>query len=148
MIAHYVGRWSQGQQEQLLLCETIDQIADKLPLHDPQALERLAGQLTRTLDRLHIFEEQDLFPVLEAMSPQMRPLLVTFRTHHAKDVAAARALADTLAGQAAMTAQDLKDLRFELECFSETLRRHVQFEEAIAMALFASKRVDERRAVQ
>jgi hemerythrin-like domain-containing protein len=148
MIASYVGRWSQVQQEQLSLCEKIDQIAVRLPLHDAGALDLFADQLTGLLDRVHGFEEEDLFPVLEAMSPQMRPLLVTFRSHHLRDRAQAQIIADALAQPSVMTSGSLRDLKLQLEFFSETLRRHVQFEEAIALALFASRRIDERRALQ
>jgi len=148
MIANYVGRWSQVQQEQLSLCEKMDQMAVRLPLHDAGTLDRFAGQLTGLLDRVHAFEEDDLFPVLEAMSPQMRPLLITFRSHHVRDRAQAQVIADALTLPSMMTAGGLRDLKLQLESFSETLRRHVQFEEAIAMALFASKRIDERRAIQ
>lgn len=148
MIAGYVGRWSQAQQEQLQLCEKLDQIGERLPLHDVEAVALLAGQLTEMLDRLHAFEEQTLFPQLEVMSPQMRPLLATFRTHHARDRAEARTIASTLTELSALTAEGIPTLKHRLASFAEALRRHVQFEDAIAMALFASKRVDEKRAVQ
>ena len=149
MIASYVGRWSQTQQEQLALCEKMDQMAMRLPLYDAGTLDVFADQLLGMLDRVQTFEEQDLFPVLEALSPQMRPLLVTFRSHHLRDRAQAQIIADTISQPSAMkTAGGLKDFKLQLEAFSETLRRHVQFEEAIAMALFASKRIDERRAIQ
>lgn len=148
MIANYVGRWSQVQQEQLALCERIDQMALRLPLHDAGTLDLFAVQLTGILDRVHTFEEQDLFPVLQAMSPQMRELLVTFRSHHVLDRAQAQLIADALSQPPSMTAGHLRDLKLQLELFSEALRRHVQFEEAIAMALFASRRMDDKRAIQ
>jgi len=148
MFASYIGRWSQAQQEQFQLCEKIDQFAERLPLLDVKGAALLADLLTAALDRIHAFEERDLFPLLDTMSPQMRPLLTTFRTHHSRDRAEAEILAQSFAAQSALTAQDLKGLKIRLETFAETLRRHVQFEEAITMALFASKRVDERRAVQ
>jgi hemerythrin-like domain-containing protein len=148
MIAGYIGRWSQSHQEQLQLCEKIDQLAERLPLHDVEAASLLAGHLTAVLDRVHAFEERDLFSLLETMSPQMRPLLNTFRKHHSRDRAKAGAIAVVLAAPSVSTADDLRDLKLRLESFAESLRRHIQFEEAIAMALFASKRIDEKRAVQ
>lgn len=148
MIASYVGRWSQGQLEQLQLCENIEQLSKRLPVYDVDAFDHIAGQLVTIMARLHAFEEQELFPRLEAMSPQMRPLLLTFRNHHAKDRVEAIAIAECLLNPAHLTADGLRALKLQLESFAEVLRRHVQFEEAIAMALFASKRVDERRVVQ
>lgn len=148
MIANYVGRWSQVQQQQLSLCEQIDQMALRLPLHDAGTLDRFADQLLSLLDRVQAFEEDDLFPVLEAMSPQMRSLLVTFRSHHVRDRAEAQIIADAITQPSAIMASALVELKQQLESFSESLRRHVQFEEAIALALFASKRMDERRAIQ
>lgn len=148
MIASYIGRWSQAQQEQFQLCEKIDQWADRLPLHDVGAASLLAENLRTVLDRVHAFEERDLFPLLDTMSPQMRPLLTAFRTHHTRDRGEGETVAGLLAASSTMTAETLRDLKHRLESFAETLRRHVQFEEAIAMALFASKRIDEKRAVQ
>jgi len=148
MIASYIGRWSQAQQEQFQLCEKIGQLAERLPLHDVKAASGLADHLTAILDRVHAFEERDLFPLLDTMSPQMRPLLTTFRTHHSKDRIEAEKIAGVLTETSVLTVEDLKSLKLRLESFAETLRRHVQFEEAITMALFASKRVDEKRVVQ
>lgn len=148
MIASYIGRWSQAQQEQFQLCEKIDQLAERLPLHDVLAASRLADYLTEILDRIHAFEERELFPLLETISPQMRPLLNAFRTHHYRDRAEAGKITEMLASSSLLTGEDLKGLKLWLESFAETLRRHVQFEEAITMALFASKRLDEKRAVQ
>jgi hypothetical protein len=148
VIAHYIGRWSQAQLDQLKLCEEIELLADKLPLHDVAAFGDLAARLDGVLDRVQTFEEQDLFPILEAMSPHIRSLLVTFRSHHARDREAARAVAAMLNLSTEHTARDLRDIKACLTSFAELVRRHVQFEEAITMALFASKRFDERRAVQ
>jgi hypothetical protein len=148
MIASYIGRWSQAQQAQFQLCEKLDQLAERLPLHDVKAASRLADHLTGALDRVHSFEERDLFPLLDSMSPQMRPLLTKFRAHHSRDRIEAEEIAGLLAAPSLLTAESLKGLKLRLESFAETLRRHVQFEEAITMALFASKRIDEKRAVQ
>lgn len=148
VIAHYIGRWSQAQLDQLKLCEEIDLLADKLPLHDIAAFGDLALRMDAVLDRVHAFEEQDLFPMLEAMSPHIRPLLVTFRSHHARDRETARAIVAMLNLSTEHTARDLRDIKTNLTSFAELVRRHVQFEEAITMALFASKRIDEKRAVQ
>lgn len=147
MIANYVGRWTQAQQDQFRLCEEIDQIADRLPLHDVDAFATLTGRMKAVLDHAQSFEERELFPLLEAMSPQMRPLLITFRSHHASDRRTEQSIADALVVPAPDAAQ-LENLKIRMASFAEVLRRHVQFEEAIATALFASRRVDEKRAVQ
>lgn len=145
MIVNYVGRWTQAQQDQLQLCEEIDQIANRLPLHDVDAFAGLAGRMKAVLDHAQAFEELELFPVLEAMSPQMRPLLITFRSHHASDRRAEQSIAEALV---APDAAQLENLKIRMASFAEVLRRHVQFEETIATALFASKQVGEKRAVQ
>lgn len=148
MIAGYVGRWSQAQMAQLQLCANIDQLAKRLPVRDVDASGDLAARLVEMLIRLHAFEEDELFPVLEAMSPHMRPLLVTFRSHHARDRLEAATISEMLLGSSRLSADGLRTLKDRLEAFAETLRRHIQFEEAITMALFASRRVDEKSAVQ
>lgn len=148
MIAVHVGRWSQAQREQMELCDRIDRVSERLPLHEPEGAGILAGDMASTLQRVHHFEEAELFPALETLSPQVRPLLVTFRDHHARDRSFAQAIGQALLGIAAMDARDLKALKAELAAFADSLRRHVQFEEAITMALFASRKMDERRVVQ
>jgi hypothetical protein len=145
MIAGYLGKWAMVQQEQLRLCEKIEQIAERLPVHDVETLHQVAGQLEGAIDRIHAFEELEMFPLLEAMSPQIRPLLGSFRMHHSTDRAMAQAIVDTLSN---LAAGHHREIKLQLQHFAEALRRHVQFEEAIGMALFASKRVDDRRAVQ
>ena len=148
MISIQVGRWSQAQREQMDLCDRIERMAERLPLHDPEGAGILAGDMASSLQRIHHFEENELFVALDTLSPQVRPLLATFRDHHARDRSSAQAIGQALLGIAAMDARDLKALKAELAAFADSLRRHVQFEEAITMALFASRKLDERRVVQ
>jgi hypothetical protein len=148
MIASYVGRWSQAQSDQLELCANVEVIAGRLPCRDADAFLSLAVQLTAVMSRVRAFEEDELFPVLEAMSGQVRPLLVTFRSHHHRDKELATEICRALCGASVMDAQELRHLKVLLGSFAEAVRRHVEFEEAIALALFASKRIIDRRAVQ
>jgi hypothetical protein len=148
MIAAHVGRWSQAQREQMELCDRVERMAERLPLCDLDAAALVADEIASTLQRVHQFEEEQLFPALEAASPQMRPLLKTFRDHHRRDRLTSEAVNNALAGIASIDSLELKMLKVELLAFVEALRRHVQFEEAITMALFASRRMEERRVVQ
>ena len=148
MIAIYLGRWAQAQRDQFELCAQLELIADRLPLHDVRTVQSLALQMIAVMNRVHTFEEDELFPVLEAMSPQIRSLLITFRTHHHRDRAMLGEIASTLSEVSDMGPNALKHLKVQLSAFAEVLRRHAEFEEAIGMALFASKRIEEKRAVQ
>lgn len=148
MIAAHVGRWSQAQREQMELCDRVERMAERLPLHDLDGPISLAADIAAILKRAHEFEENQLFPALEAMSPPVRPLLMTFRDHHKRDRVSSDTVCTALDRIASIDGPDVKTLKAELFAFAEALRRHVQFEEAIAMALFASRRVDERRVVQ
>lgn len=148
MIATYVGRWSKTHDDQLDLCARMEVLANRLPIHDVDALDEFALRLDTSICRIHAFEENDLFPLLESMSSQIRPLLVTFRTHHYKDRELAHDICQALQKASSMDQEALTNLKVRLGTFAEALRRHVEFEGAIALALFAAKRVEDIRAVQ
>jgi hypothetical protein len=148
MISNYVARWSEAQRDQFELAAAVDVIAERFPLYDPDGLAAVAEKLDSVLARVHRFEEDEVFPALEAMSPQIGALLATFRSHHARDAESAGSICQILRDAPTLNIDQLKHAKSLLISFAETLRRHAQFEEAITMALFASKRVDERRAIQ
>jgi hypothetical protein len=148
MIADFVAQWSQRQREQYALCDLLDGISARLPLFDIAACQIARTKVSMTLKDTHNFEEGELFPILEEMSPHIRPLLATFRCHHERDRASANSMLDSLDSIAIMDAMALRELRLQAGAFSEALRRHVQFEEAICMALFASRRTGLKRALQ
>jgi hypothetical protein len=148
MIADCIGQWSQRQHEQYALCDLLDGISATLPLFDIAACQIARATASTTLKDAHHFEEGELFPLLEEMSPHIRPLLTTFRSHHERDRASANSIFDSLDSITMMDALALRELRLQAGAFSEALRRHVQFEEAICMALFASQRTGLKRALQ
>jgi hypothetical protein len=148
MIADCIGQWSQRQREQYTLCDLIDGIATRLPLYGVAACQIASAKALTILKQAHSFEEGELFPILEEMSPHIRPLLTTFRSHHERDRASANAILDALDSISIMDSMALRELRFQASAFSEALRRHVQFEEAICMALFASQRTGLKRGLQ
>lgn len=142
MIAQHVARWTRHHGEQRKICTLIGKMAARLPLRDIDAPQELASALAA----MHEYEDGELFPILEALSPQMAPLLDTFRRHHDHDGREALAIAQSLA--ASDQSVDTDALGARMRALAENLMRHVEFEEAICRALFASKRMDEERRVQ
>lgn len=117
-------------------------MAARLPLRDVDA----PGDLARALSVICDYEDLELFPLLEALSPHMATLLGTFRRHHRHDEREAAAVAHALSSSEQK--MDVDALGERMRALAESLRRHVEFEEAICMALFASKRFNEERRVQ
>ena len=130
MIALHVAEWTRCQREQYRLCGLLEQMAERLPLRELGS----ARAIVEILDRVHQYEEDELFPVLQAMSKQMSPLLADFKNHHRYDRTEAVALIDAIE-----TAEivDVQSLRSRIRGLSENIQRHVQFEQAICRALFA-----------
>ena len=118
-------------------------MADRLPVYDVEAI----GELARSLADIYDYEEKELFPLLERMSPQIAPLLGTYRRHHAHDRQEIGAIARCLDPADRVTA-DMNVLRLRMQAFAEGMLRHVEFEEAICRALFASKASAAQRSVQ
>jgi len=148
MIAEHVGAWTRLQREQTQLCDLIERIGDRLPLYDVEACHLAALRIGETLTSAHDFEENQLFPVLMSLAPDIVPLLETFRVHHDRDRAQSAVLRWRLEKLPGQSGDEIKTLKIELAAFAEALRRHVQFEEAICRALFASRQTQARRAIQ
>lgn len=140
MNPRHVAEWTRCQREQRRLCAVLEQIAERLPLHEVG----LGGSITDTLAEVHRFEESELFPAMASMSRQVAPLLEDFTSHHRHDRAEAAAIQSALDEKEIGNASDLKA---RIRTFAEGIRRHVQFEEAICRAMFARRDAGER-AVQ
>jgi len=92
MIAKHVAEWTRCQREQLRLCATLEQIAERLPLRE------VGGNRTveNVLIEVHRCEEAEIFPAIEAMSREVSPLFGDFRDHHSYDRTEAAALVGLL----------------------------------------------------
>ena len=148
MSMELVGHWTRWQSQQIALCDVIERFSERLPVHDIEASRSMGSQIKATLDSAHTFEEKELFPALSALSSQIRPLLRDFESHHQKDRQLAAATLGILEEISRLDAAGLRELKLMSAAFAEGLRRHVQFEQAICMALFASQKPDAKRAVQ
>ena len=118
-------------------------MADRLPVYDVEAI----GELARGLADIYDHEEKELFPLLGRMSPHIAPLLDIYRRHHSHDRDEIGAIARCLDPANRVTA-DMDVLRFRMQALAEGMMRHVEFEEAICRALFASKANAGQRSVQ
>lgn len=143
MIAEHVARWTWHHGQQRRFSESIHRMADRLPVYDVEAI----GELARGLVDIFDYEEKALFPLLERMSPSIAPLLETYRRHHSHDRDEISAIAQCL-DPADRTTVDMDVLRFRMQALAEGMMRHVEFEEAICRALFASKASAAQRSVQ
>jgi|EndMetStandDraft_4_1072995.scaffolds.fasta_scaffold43672_3 hypothetical protein len=148
MLTELVGHWTRWHREQIELCEQIERFAERLPVHDIEARRSVVGRINATLGAAHAFEENELFPVLSTRSLQIRALLKDFESHHEKDRELAAATIGTLEDISGLDGAGWKELKLLCTALAEGLRRHVQFERAICMALFASQKPDVKRAVQ
>ncbi len=148
MIAEHVAEWTRRQREQYRICEALSRIGDRLPIYDIDACSSAATTIKLTLTEIHSYEEEKLFPLLRTMSPQIAPLVENFVGHHAHDRVQAARIASELEALSCGDAPDINSLKERICLFAEGLRRHVQFEETICKALFASRRAGAEQAVQ
>jgi hypothetical protein len=148
MIAEHVAEWTRRQREQYRICETLSRTGDRLPIYDIDACRSAATTIRLTLTEIHSYEEEKLFPVLRTMSPQIAPLVESFVAHHAHDRIHAERISLELEALSHGDAVDINWLKERIGLFAEGLRRHVQFEETICKALFASRRAAAEQAVQ
>jgi hypothetical protein len=147
MITEHVAQWTNRQREQFRLCDVLDQMAERLPLFEVQACEEVVSTMHSTLSSAHAYEERELFPRLEASSSQIGGVLAIFRTHHAEDRAEAVRIASLIADMAERGAMDvIAQLKVQIPLFARSLRRNVQFEQAICRALFASTKSSTEQA--
>src|SRR5690606_21421397 len=132
-------------QEQRLLCDTLEEIADSLPDRiDRQACMHAARVLPALVSRAHRVEEDGLFAALERLGPaplDVGPTLSRLRLEHQGDQCFAEELSEVLMsfGRSAPI-HDAEALGYMLRGFFETLRRHIATEEELSVLLVRRER--------
>ncbi|MCO6186190.1 hemerythrin domain-containing protein [Rhizobium sp. L1K21] len=134
-------RWlTQGHIEQLSLCDTLEKIADSLP-DDVDKAQCLAVEksLPSLIKRIHEFEENTLFPWLEAQLPDredLRETLNRLKFEHVEDECFAEELLDLLHKMAVGgKPANAEAAGYMLRGFFESVRRHIAFEREHLMGL-------------
>ncbi|MEO0546932.1 MAG: hemerythrin domain-containing protein [Pseudomonadota bacterium] len=135
-ISEVSAELSKCHQAQAALCDLLESIADDIP-EDPKAVDRqrclaAARKIFPTVKKAHDFEEQRLFPLLEALngpSESLTKSLERLRFEHWEDESFAEEVTESLIefgrGEGSM---DGEKLGYMLRGFFEGLRRHMAFE--------------------
>lgn len=121
----------------LVLCDTLELIADSLPGHvDRRLCEVTARQLQDQIARYHAFEEHIVFPVYRAMSGDAFAARTIDRLcfEHREDEDFAFELAEQLLATARGASGNWETLGFMLRGFFNSVRRHVAFEQEHVLA--------------
>ncbi len=134
-------KWlEQGHSDQLSLCNSLEQIADGLPddVDRAQCLS-VAKALPPLIKRIHDFEENTLFPWLEAQMPErteLRETINRLKFEHVEDECFAEEILDLLhkLGNGGKPANP-EAAGYMLRGFFESVRRHIAFERDHLMGL-------------
>lgn len=130
----------EGHREQLLLCDILERIADGLPdVVDRSDCISVEKALPSLIKRIHEFEENTLFPWLEARLPEredLRDTLNRLKFEHVEDECFAEELLDLLhrMGTGGKPANP-EAAGYMLRGFFESVRRHIAFEREHLMGL-------------
>jgi hemerythrin-like domain-containing protein len=128
-----LGRWQQAHDEQLRLCNELEDIADSLPSTvNRQKCIYAAKALGPLIRGVHHFEDNILFPSFEARmlaSPDFAKTLARLKFEHFED----ECFADELAERLLMLGIGRGEINMEatgymLRGFFESVRRHIAFE--------------------
>jgi hemerythrin-like domain-containing protein len=128
-----IAWWREAHRLLLVLCDDLEAIADSLPRHViPQDCIFAAKNLDKLIRDVHTYEEQTLFPALQARflgSPEMTSAIERLRFEHVADECYADDLAEKLL-DLANGGQDvnIEALAYMLRGFFEALRRHIAYE--------------------
>ncbi len=125
--------WADAQQQQLRLCQGLEEIADSLPsgIHQQKCLyaARILGPLIKTI---HDYEEKVLFPALQQTSDNAADCaktLTRLKFEHFEDECFAEELAERLMALGSGDATiNMEATGYMLRGFFEAIRRHVAFE--------------------
>lgn len=130
----------QAHRRKLALCDTLEEIADRLPNPDRVMCMQAAAQLTIEAPVHHADEDLGLFPLLRMRCPQedrIEPVIDRLKDEHLDDEAAIEEVATLLrtyaAGQEPSTSAT--GVGYALRGFFEGQRRHVAWEEATVIPL-------------
>ena len=128
-----LDRWRRAHDEQLRLCNELEDIADSLPgMVNRQKCIYAAKALGPLIRGVHHFEDNVLFPSFEARmlaSPDFAKTLARLKFEHFED----ECFADELAERLLMLGTGRGDVNMEatgymLRGFFESVRRHIAFE--------------------
>jgi hypothetical protein len=121
-----------AHEEQLALCQELEDIADSLPASvNRQKCIYAAKALGPLIKGIHHYEETVLFPYLQA-SPDANDHLATtlerLKFEHCEDECFAEELTDALLRLGSGTRVNMEAVGYMLRGFFEGLRRHIAFE--------------------
>lgn len=131
-----VNLFGRGCADQLVLCDTLEQIADSLPDQvDRQVCIHTARALGPLINRAHRMEEDMLFPAVEQAEDVMfnpEAMLERLRIEHAGDECFAEELTEVLMSYGAgEPMHNAEATGYMLRGFFEALRRHISFEQEL-----------------
>lgn len=130
-------------QVQLELCDVLEKIADQLPDQvDPQNCLNVARSIYPTVKKAHAYEENQLFPFLEANYEQyvMPQTLDRLHCEHWEDESFACEVQEALVNfVSAPQWANTEALGYMLRGFFEGLRRHIAFEQELLGTLITPK---------
>lgn len=130
------SQFKSAQDEQLALCDQLEEIADSLPDNvDRQICIHTARALLPVISRAHRMEEDILFPLVEKTETAVTDTNATLerlRIEHAGDECFVEELVDVLMSYGAgAPSQTPETTGYMLRGFFQGLRRHIAFEKEI-----------------
>lgn len=133
-------QFKESQDEQLALCDKLEEIADSLPDNVcRQSCIYTARALMPVVNRAHRLEEDLLFPLFEKSENTVSNTYTTLerlRIEHAGDECFVEELVDVLLSYGAGTpSQRAETTGYMLRGFFQGLRRHIAFENEILAPL-------------
>ncbi|MCF4099929.1 hemerythrin domain-containing protein [Maritalea mediterranea] len=139
------------QRQMEALCTRLELIADLLPDQaDPTLCKFTSDGMVKTLSDAQSFEEEELFPILEALSlldTDIGEIIKQLRDEHYEDLCFAEEVRDNLRaiinGEPTQTANATG---YMLRGFFEKLRRHMAYERHLTSALRQKKTPDKSDA--
>ena len=121
-----------AHDEQLALCEELEEIADSLPANiNRQKCIYAAKALGPLFKGVHHYEETVLFPYLEnkaSGSDNINETLERLKFEHCEDECFAEELTDALLRLGSGMAVNMEAVGYMLRGFFESVRRHIAFE--------------------
>ena len=121
-----------AHQEQLALCQALEEIADSLPADiNRQKCIYAAKALGPLIGGFHHYEEQVLFPWIATTSPphvDVRKTLERLKIEHCEDECFAEELTDALLRLGSGEPSNMEAVGYMLRGFFEGVRRHIAYE--------------------
>ncbi len=144
-IAPVLLEFEEIRQEQLLLCEELEAVADGLGTQpDRQHCIEVAARMEPVMNRAHEFEEKTFFPALQDLmekdingsSRVINRFLMQLKAEHEDDVCLAGEVVEALQEYGCGPSHVSPDaIGYLLRGFFVGLRRHLAFEEEVLRTL-------------